>query len=121
MKRAIGPGASPAPPSQPTPSAGAEGAPAATGNLPIKPAMGAVQGALGTVLPAARYCLGPDDPVSRAAITFKSDGSVQGVAVTGDAAGQPAEGCIRSRLMAARVPPFTSPTFTWTVTVRPAS
>jgi hypothetical protein len=83
--------------------------------------MGAVQGAVGTVLPAARYCLGPDDPVSRATITFKSDGSVQNIAVTGNAAGQPAEGCIRSRLMTARVPPFASPTFTWTVTVRPAS
>jgi hypothetical protein len=92
-----------------------------TAGLPAKPAMGAVQGAVGTVLPAARYCLGPDDPVSRATITFKSDGSVQNIAVSGNAAGQPAEGCIRSRLMSARVPPFASPTFTWTVTVRPAS
>jgi hypothetical protein len=122
MKRSIGgndhPAAAGAPPSgagsAETTSNGASGQPA-------KPALGAVQGALGTVMPAARYCLGPDDPVSRATITFRSDGSVQSVGVTGDAAGQPAEGCIRSRLMAARVPPFTSPTFTWTVTVRPAN
>jgi hypothetical protein len=121
MKRAIGATASPTSSATVIPSAVTEGPGSAAGNLALKPAMGAVQGALGTVLPAARYCLGPDDPVSRATITFKSDGSVQSVAVTGDAAGQPAEGCIRSRLMSARVPPFTNPTFTWTVTVRPAS
>ena len=119
MKRAIGANGTP-PPLHPQ-SAVAETAQAPALNLPQKPAMGAVQGALGTVLPAARYCLGPDDPISRATITFKSDGRVQSIAVSGDAAGQPAEGCIRSRLMAARVPPFASPTFTWTVTVRPAS
>jgi hypothetical protein len=118
MKRAVGNTAAPAPP----PAAAAAEAPKAGGDgLPAKPAMGAVQGAVGTVLPAARYCLGPDDPVSRATITFKSDGTVENVSVSGDAAGQPAEECIRSRLMAARVSPFGSPTFTWTVTVRPAS
>jgi hypothetical protein len=117
MKRAVGATARPA---LVAPPAAVSAAPIA-GNLPPKPAMGAVQGSLGTVLPAARYCLGPDDPISRAAITFKSDGSVQSVAISGDAAGQPAEACIRSRLMTARVPPFANPTFTWTVTVRPAS
>jgi len=106
----------------PTPAA----APAATatanaGNLPVKPAAGAIMGALGTVMPAARYCLGPDDPVSRATITFKSDGSVENVVITGDAAGQPAESCIKARLMEAKVPPFSSPHFTWTVPVRPAN
>ena len=121
MKRAVGPSAAPPIVATPSPAATAETGGANAGNVPAKPAMGAVQGALGTVLPAARYCLGPDDPVSRATITFKSDGSVQSVTVTGDAAGQPAEGCIRSRLMTARVPPFASPSFTWTVTVRPAS
>ena len=122
MKRAVGPSDRSAPPGGALSEIGTAGT-TSTGNagLPAKPAMGAVQGALGTVMPAARYCLGPDDPVSRATITFKSDGSVQTVSVTGDAAGQPAEGCIRSRLMAARVPPFAGPTFTWTVTVRPAN
>ena len=120
MKRSVGDRAA-VPGAQPAAAAGpAETAPAMEG-LPAKPSMGAVQGALGTVMPAARYCLGPDDPVSRATITFKSDGSVQDIAVAGDAAGHPAEGCIRSRLRDARVPPFSSPTFTWTVTVRPAN
>jgi hypothetical protein len=120
MKRSVGDHAA-VPGARPAAAAGpAETAPATEG-LPAKPSMGAVQGALGTVMPATRYCLGPDDPVSRATITFKSDGSVQTIAVAGDAAGHPAEGCIRSRLMDARVPPFASPTFTWTVTVRPAN
>jgi hypothetical protein len=120
MKKAVGATANPISATSIQPPVAEAPAPT-PGNLPPKPAMGAVQGALGTVLPSARFCLGPDDPVSRATITFKSDGSVQGVSVTGDASGQPAEGCIRSRLMSARVPPFTAPTFTWTVTVRPAS
>ena len=122
MKKAVGIAAQPAatpPAMQPAVTAPAAATPA--GDVPIKPAMGAVQGAVGTVLPATRYCLGPDDAVSHATITFKSDGSAQSVAVSGPAAGQPAEACIRSRLMTARVPPFSSPTFTWTVTVRPAS
>lgn len=121
MKRAVGIAAQPAavPPS--LHPGGAEPTASASANLPLKPAIGAVQGAVGTVLPATRYCLGPDDPISHATITFKSDGSVQTVGVAGAAAGQPAEACIRSRLMTARVPPFSNPTFTWTITVRPAS
>jgi hypothetical protein len=123
MRRAVGttPGTTAAAggPSPPTPAADARSG--AAGNLPARPAAGAVQGAVGAVLPAARYCVPPGDSVSRATLTFKSDGSVQGVSLTGDAAGQPAEACIRSKLMGARVPPFSSPTFTWTVTVRPAT
>ncbi|HXN30599.1 MAG TPA: hypothetical protein VN894_02010 [Polyangiaceae bacterium] len=121
MKRAVGIAAQPAAAPPPSPPAVVASAAPPAGDVPIKPAMGAVQGAVGTVLPATRYCLGPDDAISHATITFKSDGSVQNVAIVGPAAGQPAEACIRSRLMTARVPPFSSPTFTWTVTVRPAS
>ena len=120
MKRAVGITAT-APIAAPPPPEPEATASVAAGSVPLKPAMGAVQGAVGTVLPAARYCLGPDDPVSRAAVTFRSDGTVQGVSITGPAAGQPAEACIVNRLMGARVAPFSSPTFTWTVTVRPAS
>jgi hypothetical protein len=122
MKRAVR-AESPQAPAVPPPAAAPAAAPtvAPATNLPLKPAMGAVMGALGAVMPTARYCLGPDDPVSRATITFKSDGSVESVAIAGDAAGQPAEACIRARLMDARIPPFANPKFTWTVPVRPAN
>jgi hypothetical protein len=91
----------------------------APGSVPLKPSQGAIQGALGAALPAARACLGPDDPISHATITFKSDGSVQTVAISGGAAGKPAEACIRSALLRARIPPFAQPTFTAPTTVRP--
>jgi hypothetical protein len=78
----------------------------APGSVPLKPSQGAIQGSLGAALPSARSCLGPDDPISHATITFKS-------------AGKPAEGCIRAALSKARVAPFAQPTFTATATVRP--
>jgi hypothetical protein len=92
---------------------------AAPTSVVLKPSQGAIQGALGAALPAARGCLGPDDPISRASVTFQSDGTVQSVTVTGGAAGKPAEACIRSALMRAKVPPFATPTFTAPATIRP--
>jgi hypothetical protein len=91
----------------------------APGSVPLKPSQGAIQGSLGAALPSARGCLGPDDPISHATITFKSDGTVQSVGVSGGAAGKPAEACIRTALSRARVAPFAQPTFTATATVRP--
>jgi hypothetical protein len=91
----------------------------APGSVPLKPSQGAIQGALGAALPGARACLGADDPISHATVTFQSDGSVQSVAVSGGAAGKPAEACIRSALGKARVTPFAQPTFTASTTVRP--
>jgi len=91
----------------------------APGSVPLKPSQGAIQGSLGAALPSARSCLGADDPISHATITFKSDGTVQSVGVSGGAAGKPAEGCIRAALSRARVAPFAQPTFTATATVRP--
>jgi hypothetical protein len=103
-----------------TPTATATEAPAAApSNIGLKPSQGAINGALGAALPAARACLGPDDPISRATVTFQSDGTVQSVSVTGGAAGKPAEACIRSALMHAKVPPFAMPTFTAPATIRP--
>jgi hypothetical protein len=62
-----------------------------------------------------------DDPVSKATITFASSGAVQSVLVTGAAAGKPAEACIKTALGKAKVPPFAQPTYSASVTVRPAN
>ncbi|MEA2746282.1 MAG: hypothetical protein QOI41_425, partial [Myxococcales bacterium] len=63
-------------------------------------------------------CLGPDDPVSRASITFTSAGTVQSVNVTGGAVGKPAEACIKGALGKAKVAPFAEATYTANITVR---
>jgi len=78
-----------------------------------------VTGAIGAVLPEARACLGPDDPVSRAHVTFASSGSVQSITVTGGAAGKPQEACIKAALGKAKVPPFAESGFGANFTIRP--
>ncbi len=103
---------------QVAPAAGPGGLQFSAGSVPQKPSQGAVTGAIGVALPGARACLGPDDPVSRASITFVSAGTVESVTVSGGAAGKPAEACIRSALSKAKVTPFAEPTFSATVTVR---
>lgn len=105
-------------PIEQTPAAGNTGPQFAAGTVPQKPSQGAVAGAIGAVLPGARACLGPDDPISRASITFTSAGTVQSVSVSGGAAGKPAEGCIKAALSKARVAPFAEPSYTMPVTVR---
>jgi hypothetical protein len=115
MQQAAGPTATATPAAAPT-TTDSQPAP---GSVALKPSQGAIQGALGAALPGARACLGADDPISHATITFKSDGSVQNVAVSGGAAGKSAEGCIRAALSKARVAPFAQPTFTASTTVRP--
>jgi Meckel syndrome type 1 protein len=101
-----------------TPAAGSTGPQFAAGTVPQKPSQGAVTGAIGAVLPGARACLGPDDPVSRATITFTSSGTVQSVNVSGGAAGKPAEGCIKAALGKAKVAPFAEATYTAPITIR---
>lgn len=103
--------------SKATPAAATNGK-AAAGNVPQKPSQGAVTGAIGAVLPGARACLGPDDPISRASIVFTSGGSVESVRVSGAAAGKPAEACIKGALTKAKVQPFAEPTYTANVTIR---
>jgi len=99
------------------PAAASSGA-TSTGNVPTKPSQGAVTGAIGAVLPAARACLGPDDPISRASVVFSSDGSVQSVSVSGGAAGKPAEACIKGALSKAKVQPFAEASYTAPITIR---
>jgi len=115
MKKEVGGGQKPG---EQVPAAGASGPQFAPGSVPTKPSQGAVTGALGAVLPAARACLGPDDPISRAVVVFGSNGSVQSVSVSGGAAGKPAEGCIKGALSRAKVAPFAEPTYTAPITIR---
>lgn len=88
-------------------------------DVPQQPSSGAVQAAVGSVLGSARACVAGHDAPSRATIVFGSDGGVQNVAVSGPAAGTPAEACIRAALKRARVAPFAKPSFSVGVTVRP--
>ena len=92
----------------------------AAGTVPQRPSQGTLTSALGRVLGKAKACIGPDDPISRASVVFGSAGTVQSVAVSGNAAGKPAEACIKSALSGAKLnTPFAEPTYTTTVTIRP--
>lgn len=102
-----------------TPAAQKTGPQFAAGTVPQKPATGAVTGALMTVMPNARACLGPDDPISRVTVEFASEGTPKRIAVSGAAAGKPTETCIKAAFQHAKLPPFAEPSFTTTVTVRP--
>jgi hypothetical protein len=117
IKSSLGAGANANDSQTPTPAA--DSPQFSAGSVPQKPSQGAVTGALGAALPGARACLSPDDPVSKATVTFASAGTVQSVVVTGAATGKPAEACIRTALGKAKVPPFAQPTYSATVTVRP--
>jgi hypothetical protein len=88
-------------------------------DVPEKPSPEVSTTALARVLPQARGCLAAGDPVSKASVTFASNGAVSSVVVSGDAAGKPAEGCIKAALERAAVPPFTQAGYAANVTVRP--
>jgi hypothetical protein len=88
-------------------------------NLPDLPPTGSVTAAVGSVRGAARACVAGADSDSSAVITFGSSGAAQSVSVGGWAAGKPAAGCIRSALMGAHVEPFTKPSFSAPMTIRP--
>jgi hypothetical protein len=90
----------------------------AQGSVPQRPSQGQVAGAIGNVMPAARACIASGSPMSRATITFQSDGSVKSVSVTGFAAGKPEEACIKGALSKAKVDPFAEATYPMTVSVR---
>ncbi len=90
----------------------------AAGNVAQRPSQGQVAGAIGSVMPNAKACLGTDDPMSRATVTFQSDGTVKSVSVSGFAAGKPAEACIKSALSKATVAPFAEATYPVPVTIR---
>jgi hypothetical protein len=91
----------------------------APGSVPESPSQGAIQGALGAVMGSARACVSGMDEASKANVTFSNDGKVSSVSVSGPAASKPAGGCIKAALMKARVGPFTRPSYSVGVTVRP--
>jgi hypothetical protein len=85
-----------------------------------RPSTGAIQGALGSVLTSARGCLAGQDAGARALVTFEGrTGRVKSVKVVGAEPGSPAESCVRAALMGARLPPFSDPDYTASITVRP--
>jgi hypothetical protein len=104
---------------RPAAGAGSVASPAnAPWNVPRRPPVGAIQAGFAAVLPAARACLSPGDPASRAVVTFRSDGTVQDVSLPASAASAERSGCVRAALEKARVPPFAESTFRAPLTVR---
>jgi hypothetical protein len=117
MQNAVGPaGKQPAGGEEPEPAAGKKGG---SQNVPEKPPQGAVNAALASGIGTAKSCVAGADDVSRATVTFGSSGAATGVSVTGWAAGKSAAGCIKSAFKGANVGPFSQPSFTIGVTIRP--
>ena len=89
------------------------------GALPARPSLGQVHAAVGQVMSSARACFNPDDPPSRANVTFQSDGSVKSISVTGFAAGKPQEACVKGMLGKAHLSPFSDETYAVPVPINP--
>lgn len=90
-----------------------------TQNIPEQPSQGAAQSAVGSVIGGAKACVAGADDVSRANVTFGSNGSVSSVSVTGWAAAHGKTACVTSALKGAKVGPFSRPTYVIPVTLRP--
>ena len=89
-------------------------------NVPDQPPQGSVTSAVNKVMGGAKACVAGADDVSRATITFSSSGAVQSVTVGGWAAGKGSVvSCIKSALSGATVGPFSKPTYSFSVTIRP--
>jgi hypothetical protein len=88
-------------------------------DVPETPPQGAILGALGAKRQMARACVRGMDAPSRATLVFVSTGKVQSVAITGPAAGTPAEDCLSNALMKVSVEPFSRPTYTASTTITP--
>ncbi len=93
--------------------------PIPTGNLPEHPSLGTVQAALVPRMASAKACFAPDSPATRANVTFQSNGTVKSIGITGFAAGRPEESCVKGMLGKARVDPFSDPTYSIPITIRP--
>ena len=123
LRSAAGPLAAapaPAPAAEAAPAAAPRAAqPAPIAGRPDHPSGSAVTSTLSEVLP--RCALSDRLRISsRASVTFGSEGNVQSVNVTGPAASDPgAVKCMKAAFAKARVPPFSDPSYSAGVTVRP--
>lgn len=88
-------------------------------NIPEQPSQGAVAAALNPVMGAAKACVAGADDVSRASVTFASSGAVTSVSVSGWAAAHGKSGCVQGALKGAKTQPFSKPSFSVGVPIRP--
>jgi hypothetical protein len=110
------------PPANPSEGAAAQAPEPANGrnqNIPEQPSQGSVQAAIGVVMSGAKACVAGADDVSRAQVTFSSNGSVTSVSVTGWAAAHGKSACVQSALKGAKVGQFSKPSFTLGFPIRP--
>jgi hypothetical protein len=88
-------------------------------SIPEQPAQGSVSSAIGAVMSGAKACVSDAEDVSRANVTFASNGKVSNITVTGWAASNGKADCVKAALKGATVGPFSRSTFTVPVTIRP--
>ena len=88
-------------------------------SIPEQPSQGSVSSWKNAVIGGAKACVGGADDVSRATVTFASDGSVSSVSVSGWAADNGKAECIKSALKGANVGPFSKSSFTFGLPIRP--
>src|SRR5262249_27165065 len=67
-------------------------------NIPEQPSQGSVQAAVLAVTGAAKACVAGADEISRAQVTFSSNGTVSGVSVSGWAAAHGKSACVQAAL-----------------------
>lgn len=75
-------------------------------NLVDHPSVGALNAALAGAVPVAQRCLSDAAPEASARITFKADGTVQKVLVSGASLTDSARACVRQAFAHSRVEPF---------------
>lgn len=90
-------------------------------SIPEQPSQGSVSSWKNAVISGAKACVGGagTDDVSRATVTFASDGSVSSVSVSGWAADNGKAECIKAALKGANVGPFSKSSFTFGLPIRP--
>jgi hypothetical protein len=71
------------------------------------------------VISGAKACVSGADDISRAQVTFSSQGTVTGVSVTGWAAAHGKSACVQAALKGAKVGQFSKGSFTVGVPIRP--